>query len=112
MMNEYGTDAASFVRQEQRSEHQNQGIIQDANILLDKPPIDLLIVNIEGYEYTLLPYLFNSAHTLFNKVGSIAIQFHDDFASPRELADIFWKLDQLFPHNFNYFLTSWGFWYK
>lgn len=37
-------------------------------------PIDILIVNIEGYEYELIPYMISN--NLFNTIRCIQIQFH------------------------------------
>jgi FkbM family methyltransferase len=43
--------------------------------------IDVLQINIEGYEYQLLPFLMQN--NLLNKVKNIQIQFHDFYATSK-----------------------------
>lgn len=106
-MNEYGTDAASLVRQEQRPDHQGTvSMLDAAQELASLTPIDLLIMNIEGYEYTLLPHI----ESLYPKIRRIAIQFHGGFASSCDLASILANLDHAYANKFNYFFPAWGYW--
>lgn len=72
---EFGTDACSVLRLP-NSRRSGKGLMQDSHkVLVDMlgiSKIDLLFVNIESYEYDLLPYLF-SLPIVINRV---MVQWH------------------------------------
>lgn len=73
-MIEYGTDGAKLVPYRTAI---NEAVVEIRDIAqvvaaLEVPQIDLMLVNIEGYEYTLIPYMFESG--IFPRFMSV--QFH------------------------------------
>lgn len=76
-MGEWHTDAASFVNTGPGSREQGTGYIGEADNLLKMvgfDHIDLMIMNIEGYEYQLLPYLRKIGW--LNRIDRLAVQWH------------------------------------
>lgn len=76
-MGEWHTDACSFVNTGPGSRERGRGWMVDADQFLRGPlyqTIDLMIVNIEGYEYKLLPYMHE--HGLLDRVKRLAVQWH------------------------------------
>lgn len=81
-MGEYGTDACSVLGGERQ---QGVGIFYDAVTVLDRSGIltcDLFVMNMEGYEYKLLPYLLE--HYRECPINSFAVQFHVKYAPDRD----------------------------
>lgn len=78
-MVEHDTDACSFVNKNS-SRQPGSGLIRDADIVFHdffmEPPqiIDLMVVNIEGGEYELLPYLDGIGW--FKRINRLAVQWH------------------------------------
>lgn len=74
-MYEFATDACSVMPLE-HSRQTGKGLMQDSHkVLVDMlgiNRIDLLFMNIEGYEYDLLPYLF----TLPIVINRVMVQWH------------------------------------
>lgn len=77
-MGEYHTDACSFLELPGQREF-GTGHIRDAvKTLAGIDVIDLMLLNIEGYEYVLLPYLIE--HGVMRRVRYLLIQWHRDYA--------------------------------
>lgn len=71
----WGSDGASFLSAQPPF---NISELRDAQpILYDLEPISLFVMNMEGYEYLLLPYLIGTK--LLHRIDSLAIQFHPKF---------------------------------
>lgn len=77
---EYETDACSVVPSS-KSRKNGEGLMQDSYKILVSTlgleEVALLVVNIEGYEYDLLPYLLGMPI----KFKNIVIQWHEPFGS-------------------------------
>lgn len=76
-MGEWHTDAASFVNTGPGSRLQGTGYIGEAGNLLKMAGfehIDLMVCNIEGYEYLLIPYLRQIGW--LEKIDRLAVQWH------------------------------------
>lgn len=76
-MGEWHTDAASFVNTGPGTREQGTGTIAEADTALramNLSHIDLMIMNIEGGEYTLLPHL-RETHWL-ERIDRLAVQWH------------------------------------
>lgn len=71
----HGTDGASILS---RSGKVEMILVRDA---VDSLPshVELLVLNMEGYEWVLLPYLMNEA--MHHRIRSMAIQFHPEYVS-------------------------------
>lgn len=80
-MGEWHTDACSFVNVGPGSREQGFGSAMDANLALDildfKNKIDLMVMNIESYEYHLIPYLREKGW--LKKIDRLAVQWHLNF---------------------------------
>ena len=70
--------------------------------------IDVLQINIEGYEYKLLPFMVEN--NLLNKVKNIQIQFHNNiYDAETQMLDIINNLEQIgFKTKFNYKFVWYG----
>ena len=78
-MGEYHTDGCSFVNTGPESRTQGEGQLWDADetlLVLNPSKIDLMIMNIEGYEWYLLPYLQQKGW--LGKIDRLAVQWHYD----------------------------------
>lgn len=82
-MGKWGTDGCSFFWKNDTEFNGDQyGEIRDAvPTLNDIGHIDLMLMNIEGYEYTLLPYILDACTQLPDR---LIVQFHTYF-DPRQL---------------------------
>lgn len=114
-MNEFGTDAASLVRSRLRPNHEGTITVVEAVDELSKVikmygTIDLMVMNIEGYEYQLLPHISR----LLPDISALAVQFHTDLPSVSETdyANSLYLLDTTYIQTFHHFLPSWGFWHN
>lgn len=85
-MRGWGTDACSFLMDdayfaehpEEGRRDPGQGQLVDAAKALnvaDFPRIDVMMMNIEGFEFVLLPYLLSSG--IIDRVEHLAVQFHE-----------------------------------
>lgn len=89
-MGEWHTDACSFVNVGPGSREQGFGSAIDANLALatlgvDK--IDLMVMNIESYEYQLIPYL--RSKKWLEKIDRLAVQWHLGLGEdPKTLNDV------------------------
>lgn len=89
LMGEYGTDACSFVNNGPQSRVQEYGRMFEADEalkILNLPKIDLMVMNIEGYEWELLPYLKQTGW--LDKINMIAVQFHTGFGNDQHLPEV------------------------
>lgn len=73
-----GTDDSSFIKTLKDSKEEIVKMINVKELfetLLKNPIIDLVQMNIEGYEYILLPYMIETG--LLNNIKAIQVQFHN-----------------------------------
>lgn len=110
-MGEFGTDACSFVNVGPGSREQGKGMIVDFDwymrYVTHIEHIDLMIMNIEGYEFDLLPYMINKGW--LPNIDKLAVQFHVDFDRHDNYSKILNALNE------SYFLVvdnlpTWGYW--
>ena len=79
VMNEWNTDGCSFVRAP-RVDHQGFGTVREVGTVfaeLGLTHIDLMLMNIEGYEYRLIPHMLDQGVL----PDRLMVQFHP-FADP------------------------------
>lgn len=77
LMGEWGTDACSLINNGFGSRIQETARAYNAAMALNKierSAIDLMIMNIEGYEFELLPYL--DKEKILERVQRLAVQWH------------------------------------
>ena len=98
-MGEWHTDACSFINTGPGSRYQGTGELWDADetlTILLPSKIDLLIMNIEGYEWSLLPYLQEKGW--LDKIDRLAVQWHyglgEDPKSDKDVSDYIDKIEQ------------------
>lgn len=75
-MGEYETDGCSFLKNSRVQG--GVGAIREIVRVFERLKIervDLMLMNIEGYEYVLLPYMIETG--LLDKVDTLMVQFHD-----------------------------------
>lgn len=110
-LHHFGTDACSMVFPPDVSVANIQsGEVREAIGELINQQCDLGIINIEGYEFTLLPYIMEKL-ALENHFKKLAVQFHTDYATMSAYGLLLHELDRAYPHNLGHFLPSWGYWY-
>lgn len=76
-MGEWHTDAASFVHTGPGTREQGEGIIMEADAglqMADLDHIDLMVMNIEGGEYDLIPQLRKTGW--IQRIDRLAVQWH------------------------------------
>lgn len=76
-MGEWHTDAASFVNTGAGTREQGEGIIMEADAglqMADLEHIDLMVMNIEGGEYDLIPQLIGTGW--LPRIARLAVQWH------------------------------------
>lgn len=110
-MGEYFTDACSVVNTGEGSREQGTGNFVDANYALTllRSKIDLMVMNIEGYEFELIPYLDKNGW--FNYIDRLAIQFHLDLGNDQNYNQILDRLGEIYRFEVNE-LPAWGYWSK
>lgn len=101
-MGEFSTDACSFLED---SGERGFGNLEDAALHLG-PGVDLLVINMEGYEYKLLPYLLRFAPK------ALAVQFHTKYATWNEHFNLLFNLGKVYGHEFTLALPQWGLWWN
>lgn len=71
--------------------------------------IDLLVLNMEGYEWALLPYLLNEM--MHHRIASLAIQFHYDYVSTQAANRVIEQLSEYYhcPYSDE---NHWTYWRK
>lgn len=90
-MGEWHTDACSFINTGPDSRQQGSGLAMDADLALSTlgfdQHIDLMVMNIEGFEYLLLPYL--RLKGWLQKIDRLAVQWHYGLGSdPKDDNDV------------------------
>lgn len=119
VMGEWNTDSCSLLADTR--EH-GTGEFRDAyttlaSLVLDhQQAIDLLVMNCEGYEWRLVPYLLEQLHRHQIPPSfafkSLAIQWHMQYApSVSEQGYILHTLDEAYDKHFNYYYPSWSYHY-
>lgn len=81
-MGEWGTDGCSFVNTGPSAREHGRGMMRDMREFLSKHQIDhidLVLINIEGYEYDLLRYIITTG--IIHNIDALCIQWHT-FADP------------------------------
>lgn len=95
---EWHTDGASIVNTGPGARNHGVGQFVDANYalgLIKKRPIDLLCMNIEGFEFKLIPYL-RECGWLEGSITRLAVQWHLGLgAHPASYDDIADEIDRL-----------------
>lgn len=118
-MGEFGTDACSFINTGPDSREQGNGLIRDYAIVaeeLEIDHIDLMIMNIEGYEFELLPYLMELG--LLENIDRLIIQFHLGFGNDSDYPQLLAELSDIYPRSITSAadlmiqLPTWGYWYR
>lgn len=97
-MGEWHTDACSFVNTGPGSRDQGTGAVMDANLALAaiefSNHIDLVVMNIEGGEYELIPYL--RKHGWLRRIDRLAVQWHYGLGSdPKDDSDVLEEMEGL-----------------
>ena len=87
-----GTDGASLLK----VNHANKSFVEVKNVLevfdaLELNEIDLLLMNIEGYEFKLLPYMIQTG--LLDRVKCFMVQFHLFALASTEYDGLLKKID-------------------
>lgn len=117
----WGTDECTFLpHPDTEAKPMGVGIVKEAkralvDMLTEHFPlyraIDLLVINMEGYEYVLLPHLLEGAFLRY-QVKSVAVQFHTKYQpSPSHHLALLHDLDVTYPNHIHHSLPSWGYWY-
>lgn len=77
-MGEWGTDACSAINNGPDARQWGKAVFGDTTGVFNQmglqSGIDLMVMNIEGYEYLLLPYLYEEGW--LDKIDRLAVQFH------------------------------------
>lgn len=101
------TVGATVVGTGSRSHHARASMVDAVEALHGFGVIDLMVLNMEGYEWVLLPHLLNEL--MQHKIRRLAVQFHSEYVSPREAALLLDRLNDYYLclHN-NY--PAWTYW--
>lgn len=109
-MGEFFTDACSFVNVGDGSREQGKGRIREVSEAFKELPfehIDLMVMNIEGYEFQLIPWLIG--RDIIKQIDRLSIQFHLGLGNDEDYENIIKKLDKLYTRIGND-LPTWGYW--
>lgn len=108
-MGEWNTDGCSFINVDSRE--QGVGLMWNADQalkVLELPVIDLMVMNIEGYEFELIPYLHDKGW--LNHIDRLAVQFHTGFPNEYKMPGTIKLLDDNYKKRTWDELPSWGMW--
>lgn len=112
-MGEFHTDACSFINTGLNSRLHGKGKMRDADIALKSAvgseKINLLIMNIEGYEYELLPYLIEKGW--LRQVDRLAVQWHLNLGNDGHINEILAQIDETHNRVLDEF-PAWIYWTK
>ena len=72
--------------------------------------IDLMVMNIEGYEFQLVPHLLKPRPGL--NIERMAVQFHPRNSNVADYYYCVWLLNNRYRCSFQAALPSWGYWYE
>lgn len=93
-MGEWNTDACSFINVGPGSREQGFGTIVPADWAFeDLEKVDFMMINVEGYEFRLLPYLRQAG--LMPRIGSLAVQWHLDLVPEYTRDEMDAEIDRL-----------------
>lgn len=105
-LSRYGTDGASMFKGAGKSQ---QIFMTDAvNEFHKLPPIDLFVMNMEGSEWALLPYLMDEM--MHHRIKTMAIQFHAGYVSMEREAEVFLKLVSYYRQDLLQSYPQWTLW--
>jgi FkbM family methyltransferase len=108
-MSDWGTDGCSFVKPA-NGKPEGHGKMREIIEFLDEVQIgdiELMLMNIEGYEFTLIPYMLK--YGLFDRIRHFICQFHPrDEVDERHYLQIKDTLGQRMLTRFNYGKTLMG----
>lgn len=94
-MGEWGTDACSLVNTGPTAREHGLGQIEPPETYFKNiPHCDLMVMNIEGSEFTLLPYM--RAQGILKKVERLAVQWHTDLAPGLDATVMARAIDELY----------------
>lgn len=94
-MGEWGTDGCSLVNTGASArEHGMASVMQPETYFDNIPHCDLLVMNIEGYEYTLLRHMRSQA--ILEKIDRLAVQWHIDLGPGYDEAIMDKSIDELY----------------
>lgn len=109
-MGEYETDGCSFVKPSAATDNSDKGLIYEIGRIfkeLEISAVDLMLMNIEGYEYTLLPHMLNKGilpkrlmvqfHTFVDEYGMALAKIH------QQLEDVGYRI----VWTYGVMLTAW-----
>lgn len=111
-MGEFHTDACSFVRLGEEWREHGEGTMREAGDALDDEgltSIALAVLNMEGYEYTLLPHLKKIGW--LDRIDRMALQFHTGLGNDGNHGDIqsmLWRTHRLVKR----VGSSWEYWIR
>lgn len=108
-MGEYETDGCSFVRVGQRVGGTGRmHEITDAFDRLGIVRVDVMMVNVEGYEYRLIPYMAGAG--MMAQIKNIMVQFHPETTDETTHNAAIAMLDGLYSKLWDYgdVLMAWG----
>lgn len=106
---------ASFLDGAPRSKNpkHGEGRLREAGAALESifgmERIDLMLLNIEGYEWHLLPHLLRNNWFSTGRIRRLALQVHWGFGYDHTLADIAHELEHTHKRVFDE-IPSWGYW--
>lgn len=107
-MGNTGTDGASVINP---SGFRKLVELRDASEVLGVyPVIDLLVMNMEGYEWALIPYLL--AEMMHHRIKSMAIQFHPEYVCPERAGRVFGELLWYYHHENYWDYPTWTYWQR
>jgi FkbM family methyltransferase len=103
-MSHYGTDSCSFVRSDKRDATVKMRDIDEVKQVLNVE-IDLMMMNIEGYEYQLIPYMFDCG--IYPRF--LCVQFHESLMGSKPYPEFKQLLNQKYRNlwNFGSLLSGW-----
>jgi FkbM family methyltransferase len=103
----FGTDACTMVDGDLVEATAPFKSIEESLKAIGKP-IDLLIMNIEGAEFDVLPVILEDGPP----INHLAVQFHEAHADMSALHHVLYMLDGYYTYNHPHALNSWGYWWQ
>lgn len=100
----YGTDGASVLADEGFAQSVN--MVDAVEAIQGIPPIDLFVMNMEGYEWALIPYLLDEM--MHHRIRALAIQFHPEYVSVERSQRVLDYLGEYYLNTFN--CPGWTYW--
>lgn len=100
----YGTDGASVLTTDGCAFAEN--MVDAVKAIQNIPPIDLFVMNMEGYEWALIPYLLDEM--MHHRIRSLAIQFHAEYVSSERANRVLDYLGEYYLNTFK--CPGWTYW--